>query len=108
MFPPLMLHPWCGAKIASTAHGSFVTSQETRASSAVMGISSISLIGFALMGRKRMADELKKRTHKDYTAWDLNVPRYVFIKNRQRLEALFKRKARRKMKQEVRHELDNE
>jgi len=48
-----------------------------------------------------MADELKKRTHRDYTAWDLNVPQIVIVKNRQKLEAMFKRKARRKMKQEL-------
>jgi len=51
-----------------------------------------------------MADEMKKRTNRDYTAWDLNVPRLVFIKRRQKLEALFKRKARRKMKQELKEE----
>lgn len=48
-----------------------------------------------------MADELKKRTNKDYTAWDLNCPHVVRVKNRQKLEAIFKRKARRKMKREV-------
>jgi len=48
-----------------------------------------------------MADELKKRTHRDYTAWVLNVPQIVIVKNRQKLEAMFKRKARRKMKQEL-------
>lgn len=53
-----------------------------------------------------MADELKKRTNRDYTAWDLNVPQIVFIKRRQKLEALFKRKARRKMKQEINREVD--
>lgn len=52
-----------------------------------------------------MADELKKRTNRDYTAWDLNVPHLVFIKQRQKLEALFKRKARRKMKQELKEEV---
>ena len=51
-----------------------------------------------------MSDELKKRTNHDYTAWDLNVPQLVFIKNRQKLEAIFKRKARRKMKQELNKE----
>lgn len=49
-------------------------------------------------------NELKRRTNKDYTAWDLNVPQYVHIKNRQKLEAIFKRKARRKMKQELKGE----
>lgn len=41
-------------------------------------------------------DDLKKATSKDYTAWDLNCP--VRVKNRQKLEAIFKRKARRKLK----------
>ena len=49
-------------------------------------------------------DNLKKATVKDYTAWDLNCPRYVHIKNRQKLEAKFKRKARRKAKQKLRKE----
>lgn len=46
-------------------------------------------------------DKLKKETVKDYTAWDLNCPRYVNIKNRQKLEAKFKRKARRKLKKDL-------
>ena len=46
-------------------------------------------------------NELKKRTNKDYTAWDLNCPQIVHIKNRQKLEKKFKRKARRKMRQEL-------
>lgn len=54
-----------------------------------------------------MADELKKRTNKDYTAWDLNAPHIVCIKRRQKLEALFKRKARREMKRELKREVDN-
>lgn len=48
-----------------------------------------------------MPDELRKRTHKDYTSWDLNCPQYVNVKNRQKLEAKFKRKARREMKREL-------
>lgn len=43
-------------------------------------------------------DDLKKATCKDYTAWDLNCPQFVQVKNRQKLEAIFKRKARRKLK----------
>lgn len=46
-------------------------------------------------------DDLKKATSKDYTAWDLNCPQVVRVKNRQKLEALFKRKARRKLKKEL-------
>lgn len=46
-------------------------------------------------------DNLKKATTKDYTAWDLNCPRFVRVKNRQKLEAIFKRKARRKAKQKL-------
>lgn len=52
-------------------------------------------------------DELKKETVKDYTAWDLNCPRYVNIKNRQKLEAKFKRKARRKLKRNLKKTIDN-
>lgn len=43
-------------------------------------------------------DDFKKATSKDYTTWDLNCPQVVRVKNRQRLEAIFKRKARRKLK----------
>lgn len=49
----------------------------------------------------KMANEMKRMTTKDYTAWDLNVPQFVHIYNRQKLEAVFKRKARRKLKQEL-------
>lgn len=52
-------------------------------------------------------DELKKETVKDYTAWDLNCPRYVTIKNRQKLEAQLKRKARRKFKRNLKKTIDN-
>lgn len=55
-----------------------------------------------------MADELRKRTHVDYTAWDLNCPQYVRVKNRQKLEAIFKRKARRKINRETRETLFND
>ena len=48
-------------------------------------------------------NELKKRTNKDYTAWDLNCPQIVHVYHRQKLEAKFKRKARRQMKQELRN-----
>ena len=51
-----------------------------------------------------MADELKRMTYRDYTAWDLNCPQYVIVKNRQKLEAMFKRSARRKMKQSLKKE----
>lgn len=51
-------------------------------------------------------NELKRRTHRDYTAWDLNVPQIVVVKDRQKLEAMFKRKARRKMKQELAREVE--
>ena len=47
-------------------------------------------------------DNLKKETVKDYTAWDLNCPKVVKVKKRQKLEAIFKRKARHKIKQELR------
>ena len=48
-------------------------------------------------------DELKKRTVKDFTAWDLNCPRVVKPKGGRKLKAMFKRKARRKMKEEIKH-----
>lgn len=44
-------------------------------------------------------DYMKKATCQDYTTWDLNCPRIIHIKNRQKMEAKFKRKARRKEKQ---------
>ena len=54
-------------------------------------------------------NELKKRTNKHYTAYDLNAPRYVKIRNRQKLEAKFKRTARHQMKQDLKKEfLDDE
>lgn len=43
-------------------------------------------------------DTMKRDTVVDYTAWDLNCPQYIHIKNRQIWEAKFKRKARRKNK----------
>ena len=46
-------------------------------------------------------DDMKKATIKDYTAWDLNCPQYIIVKNRQKLEKIFKRKARRKNKKEL-------
>jgi hypothetical protein len=57
-----------------------------------------------LKRRVMTMDTLKKATTKDYTAWDLNCPRFVHVKNRQKLEAIFKRKARRKIKQSLRRE----
>jgi hypothetical protein len=42
-------------------------------------------------------DDLKKETVKDYTAWDLNC-KCTGMKKRQKLEAIFKRKARHKNK----------
>ena len=46
-------------------------------------------------------DNFKKDTVKDYTAWDLNCPRFVKVKHRQKLEAIFKRKARRKIRKNI-------
>ena len=53
-------------------------------------------------------NELKKRTHKNYTAWDLNCGRMILVKNRQKLEAKFKRAARRKLKQELSKQADSD
>lgn len=47
-------------------------------------------------------DELKRATSKDYRIWDLNS-RYIAVKNRQSFEHMFKRKARRKAKAELKH-----
>ena len=55
-----------------------------------------------LKGNQSM-DDLKKETVKDYTAWDLNC-KCTGIKKRQKLEAIFKRKARRKIKELLRRE----
>ena len=52
-------------------------------------------------------DNLKKDTVKDYTAWDLNCSRFVRVKGRQKLEAIFKRKARRKAKRRLRKEIND-
>ena len=46
-------------------------------------------------------NELKKRTNKNYTAWDLNCPEVVTIRNRQTLEKKFKRAAKRQMRMEL-------
>lgn len=51
-------------------------------------------------------DKLKKETVVDYTAWDLNT-KWVQVKNRQKLEAKFKRKARRKNKNSLKKVLTN-
>ena len=48
-------------------------------------------------------DNLKKETVKDYTAWDLNC-KFARMRSRQKLEAIFKRKARHKIKQLLRRE----
>lgn len=54
---------------------------------------------------KTKMDALKRMTCKDYTSWDLNCSQHVTIRNRQKLEAIFKRKARRKMKMELKKEI---
>lgn len=51
-------------------------------------------------------DIMKKETVVDYTSWDLNT-KCVKVKNRQKLEAKLKRKARRKNKENLRKILDN-
>ena len=51
-------------------------------------------------------DIMKRETAIDYTSWDLNT-KCVKVKNRQKLEAKFKRKARRKNKENLRKILDN-
>jgi len=44
-------------------------------------------------------DDFKKATAPDFTAWDLNVPSIYKPHNRKRAKQEFKRKARRKEKQ---------
>lgn len=51
-------------------------------------------------------DIMKRETAIDYTVWDLNT-KCVKVKNRQKLEAKLKRKARRKNKENLRKILDN-
>lgn len=49
-------------------------------------------------------DRLKQDTIVDYTAWDLNAKKgLVIVKNRQKLEKMFKRKSRRKAKQNLKN-----
>ena len=52
-------------------------------------------------------DKFKEKTMYDYTSWDLNCP-YVCKsgKFRSKLIKIFKRKARRKLKNDLRKELD--
>ena len=52
-------------------------------------------------------DYMKRATCANYTAWDLNCPRVVYVRNRQKLEAMFKRTARRTLKKDLKKELDN-
>jgi hypothetical protein len=53
-------------------------------------------------------DKFKQNTIKDYTAWDLNCP-YIcrMRKTRNKLRNIFKRKARRKLKVDLK-EIDYE
>ena len=46
-------------------------------------------------------DYLKRATCVDYTSWDLNCPHYVRPKDKQIMETKFKRKARRKDKENL-------
>ena len=49
-------------------------------------------------------DEFKRKSVKDYTAWDLNCKQVVPHTPRyNKHEKLFKRKARRKMKKEIKN-----
>ena len=52
-----------------------------------------------------MTDELKRQTIQDYSAWDLNCKVVSYRPRlRRKLTSLFKRKARRKMNQEVKND----
>jgi len=50
-------------------------------------------------------DDFKKETMRDYTAWDLNCP-YICkrYKEGRKLIKIFKRKARRKLKRDIKTE----
>lgn len=50
-------------------------------------------------------DDFKRNTIKDYTAWDINCP-YIcrMRKTRNKLRTIFKRKARRKLKRDIKTE----
>ena len=50
-------------------------------------------------------DNLKRETMYNYSSWDLNA-KCVHIRNRQKIERMFKRTARRKNRQELKKELD--
>ena len=54
-------------------------------------------------------DDFKKKTVKDYTAWDLNCP-HICRKTRltNKLKLIFKRKARRSLKREIEMEEKDE
>lgn len=52
-------------------------------------------------------DALKKETVKDYTAWDLNCPRFYQPKGGHQLKKKFKRKARRKLRKNLKNTIDN-
>ena len=60
----------------------------------------------AMVFRGDIMDIMKRETIIDYTSWDLNT-KCVKVKNRQKLEAKLKRKARRKNKENLRKILDN-
>ena len=50
-------------------------------------------------------DKLKEATIKDYTSWDINCPYIGSRKWKIRLKRIFKRKARRNQKIDLRKEL---
>lgn len=49
-------------------------------------------------------DFLKRKTVKDFTAWDLNVPSIYKPHNYKKNKQRFKRKARRELKKELQQE----
>lgn len=50
-------------------------------------------------------DDFKRNTINDYTAWDINCPRIVKrTKGLKKLRTIFKRKARRKLKRDIKTE----
>lgn len=54
-------------------------------------------------------DDFKKETAVDYTAFDLNCRKIVpHTKQRNKAEKIIKRKARRKFRQKLKKDIDNE
>lgn len=66
----------------------------------------VNLLEIKCKGRYVM-DDFKRNTIKDYTAWDLNCPKVVKrTKALKKVRSILKRRARRKMRKDVKGWLD--